>query len=253
MKIISWNVNGIRSAQRKGFLDFLQKEDADIICLQELKAHETDLPSDLLNISRYRLFLNPAQKRGYSGVAVYTKIKPKSITTSVGHGRFDSEGRILELAYPQFTLVNVYIPHGGRQKENLGYKLEVYDKVLKKLNELKNKNMILIGDFNIAHEDVDLARPAQNRNNIMFSPEERQKLNSLLDLGFIDSFRTFNKETGNFTWWPYAFDARKRNMGWRIDYGFVSQKLSKSLTKAVIYSNTSGSDHCPIGLEINLI
>jgi exodeoxyribonuclease-3 len=252
MKIISWNVNGIRSAYQKNLLGFFAKENADIVCLQEIKAQEKDLPQDILSFPGYTLLLNPAQKKGYSGVAVFTKEKPISVNSRLGLERFDKEGRILELEYSNFILINIYIPHGGRLKENLIYKLRVYKKSFQKLKRMRAKNVILIGDFNIAHKEIDLARPQQNKDNIMFTPEERKQIDALLDLGFIDSFRKFNNKSGYFTWWPYAFDARKRNMGWRIDYGFTSKGLSKNLKKATIYSKVNGSDHCPIGLELAL-
>ena len=217
MKILSCNVNGIRSAYRKGFLEFIQKENPDIFCLQEIKANTENLPSELLEIKDYYSYFNSAQKKGYSGVAVYTKRKPTSVNTSLGHDRFDKEGRILELDYPDFTLINFYIPHGGRQKENLSYKLEVYKEIFKKVNTLKNRDLILIGDFNIAHKEIDLARPKENKDNVMFTVEERKQIDNLFDLGLVDSFRYLNTNSGNYTWWPYAFKAKERNMGWRID------------------------------------
>lgn len=252
MKIISCNVNGIRSACRKGLLDFINKEKPDILCFQETKAVKEDLPKELINPKGYYSFFNLAEKKGYSGVSVYTKEKPISIGTKLGIERFDREGRILELEYHGFRLLNIYFPHGGRQKENLSYKLDVYKKILERVKRLGKKEAILIGDFNIAHTNIDLARPKQNRNNIMFTPEERKQLDDLVGLGFVDTFRLFNNKTGNFTWWPYAFDARERNLGWRIDYCFVSRKVSKKLDKAIIYSTLCFSDHCPIGLIGNL-
>jgi exodeoxyribonuclease-3 len=251
MKLISWNVNGIRSAYQKGFLKFVAQENPDILCLQEIKAQENDLPQELLTITGYTLFINSAQKKGYSGVAVYTKTKPKSVKTVFGQERFDQEGRFLELEFPGFTLINIYIPHGGREKENLGYKLDAYHQLFRYLEKIKAKNLVLMGDFNIAHMDIDLAKPRENRDNIMFTPEERKQLDTLLALGFVDSFRHNNKATGNYSWWPYAFDARNRNLGWRIDYGFVSKGLAPDLEDAKILPNVLGSDHCPIGLELS--
>jgi len=156
---------------------------------------------------------------------------------------------MLEVKFADFTLFNLYIPHGGRQKENLTYKLEVYKKLFEKLRNLKDKNVILIGDFNVAHAEIDLARPKQNQNNIMFSEVERKQIDGIIDLGIVDSFRMFNGESGNYTWWPYAFNARERNMGWRIDYVFVSKDLSSGIKEANIYSDVCFSDHCPIGVE----
>lgn len=250
MKIISCNVNGIRSALKKGLVGFVENEQPDILCLQEVKCASSDIPEELRNLSSYSLFLNCANKKGYSGVAVYTKQKPIKVDSILGIDRFDGEGRFLELEYPEFTILNLYFPHGGRQKENLEYKLNVYEKIFERTQQLKNKNVILIGDFNIAHSEIDLARPKQNKNNIMFSQVERDQIIKLIDMGFIDSFRKFNKETENYTWWPYAFDARNRNMGWRIDYCFVSGGMTEKISNASIYPDMCFSDHCPIGVEI---
>ncbi|MCK4859936.1 MAG: exodeoxyribonuclease III [Candidatus Omnitrophica bacterium] len=250
MKIISWNVNGIRAAYRRGFLKWLRGSKADIICLQEVKAQQEQFPDDLLKIPGYNLYLNPAVKKGYSGTAVYTKKKPEEAEYKLGLKRFDQEGRIIKIRYPNFTLINVYLPHGGRQKENLDYKLKVYQYLFAFLNKIKDKNIILIGDFNIAHQEIDLARPKQNQKNIMFTPEERQRIDKLISFGFTDTFRKFNKEAGHHTWWPYAFNARERNLGWRIDYVFASEKMVSKIKNAFILNKINMSDHCPLGIEI---
>jgi exodeoxyribonuclease-3 len=250
VKIISWNVNGLRSVYKKGFLDFLKKEKADIICLQEIKIQENQIPKELLNPFGYYSFFNPAIKKGYSGVAVFSKIEPKNINKKLGIDRFDKEGRILKLEYPDFILTNVYIPHGGRRKENLDYKLEVYARLLKNLNKKANERRILIGDFNIAHQEIDLARPKQNLNNIMFTAQEREQLDKLIELGFIDSFRRLHKNERTFTWWPYYRNARKRNLGWRLDYAFITSKRAQEIRNSLILKEITGSDHCPIKLEI---
>jgi len=252
MKIISWNINGIRSIYKKNFLHWLLTHKADIVCLQEIKAQREQIPSDLLQLKDYYFYFNQAVKKGYAGVAVYTKQKPLKIKDKLGLDRFDEEGRILQLEYPGFVLINLYMPHGGRQKENLGYKLEVYSCLLKFLRNLKkrSKNIILIGDFNIAHQEIDLARPKQNQNNIMFTLEERKQIDKIIGLGFIDAFRKFHKEGAYYTWWPYMANARQRNLGWRIDYSFVAKELTPRLKDAFIFSEMRGSDHCPIGIEI---
>lgn len=250
MKIISWNVNGLRSVYKKNFIDWFKKIDADIICLQETKVQTDQLPPDLINIEGNNSYFNPAFKKGYAGVAVYTKEKPIKIEQKLNIERFDHEGRILKLDFYNFTLINLYLPHGGRKKENLDYKLEVYKTLLEDLKKSKDENVIVIGDFNIAHSEIDLARPKNNQKNIMFTPEEREQLNKLIDLGFIDTFREFHKEGGNYTWWPYFVNARERNLGWRIDYAFVSKPLSKKLKNSFILKDVYGSDHCPIGIEI---
>lgn len=250
MKIISCNVNGIRSAYKKGLIEFINKQKPDVFCLQEVKADEASLPDELLNIAGYNLCLNSANKKGYSGTAIYSKDSPTLINKKLGINRFDSEGRIIELTYGDITIINVYIPHGGRQKENLDYKLDVYNILIEKLISLKGKKVIIIGDFNIAHEEIDLARPGQNKNNIMFTVEERKQIDRIIDLGFADSFRFLDKTAGNYTWWPYAFNAKERNMGWRIDYIFVSKEMSGDIKNVGIHPGCSFSDHCPISLEI---
>jgi len=252
MKIISWNVNGLRAVYKRNFLEWLKKTKADIVCLQEIKAQIKELPPDLIKSKNYYSYFNPAVKPGYSGVTVYTKEKPIEVENKLGVERFDQEGRILKLKYPGFSLINVYLPHGGREKENLDYKLKVYKNLLNYLKKIKNKNLILIGDFNIAHSEIDLARPKDNQNNIMFTREERKEIDKIIKLGFTDTFRKFNNGGGNYTWWPYYLNARQRNLGWRIDYSFTSRKLKNKLKNAFILKNVMGSDHCPIGIEIEI-
>lgn len=248
MKIISWNVNGLRSVHRKGFLDWFEKENADIICLQEIKI-DKNLLFQLASRKGYYLYANTALKKGYSGVLVYTKQKPLSVVTKIGIDRFDSEGRMLELKYSNLILVNLYLPHGGRSKENLGYKLEVYKNLLGRLRN-NSKNKVLIGDFNIAHQDVDLERPKQNRDNIMFTFQEREQIDGIIRSGFVDSFREFHEESGNYTWWPYMRNARARNLGWRIDYCFISNNLVGRIKNGFILPKVMGSDHCPVGINM---
>jgi len=252
MKIISWNVNGLRAVYKRNFLGWLDKTGADIVCLQETKTQVNQLPPDLIRTKKYYSYFNSAIRKGYAGVATYVKEKPIAVKDKLGMARFDQEGRILRLEYPDFILINLYLPHGGRQKENLDYKLEVYDFVSVHLEKLKNENIILIGDFNIAHNDIDLARPKQNQNNIMFTPKERKQIDKLVNLGFIDTFREFHKEGGWYTWWPYFANARERNLGWRIDYAFVSKSLTPKLKDGFILNQVKGSDHCPIGIEVSI-
>ncbi len=252
MKIISWNVNGLRSVWKKGFFEWLKRVDAEIVGLQEIKiSSSTQLPFDFLAFSNYFSFLNPAKRKGYAGVAIFAKEKPLGVETKIGFKRFDDEGRFLKLSYPQFSLINLYLPHGGRQKENLAFKLKAYEFLFDYLLKKKNQKLILIGDFNIAHQEIDLARPKQNRNNIMFTPQERKLIDKLLKLGLIDSFRKFHQEGGYYTWWPYFSEARERNLGWRIDYIFVTKNLTKNLKDAFILSGAKGSDHCPVGIKIS--
>ena len=256
MKIISWNVNGLRAVYKKGFLGWLRKSKADVICLQEIKAQMDKVPAELMNPAGYFSFYNPAAKPGYAGTAVFTKRKPLKVINKIGLARFDSEGRMLRLDFSDFILINLYLPHGGRDQGNLGYKLEVYKYLFKYLKNLdsrlrgNDKKVVLIGDFNIAHEEIDLARPKQNTKNIMFTPEERAQLDRLVKMGFMDTFRWLHPNEQKFTWWPYFANARQRNLGWRIDYAFVSKKFVPKLKRAEILTDVFGSDHCPIRVEI---
>jgi len=247
MKIVSWNINGLRAVYQKDFLGSLKKINPDIVGLQEIKAKEDQVPTDLFRVAGYQLILNPARRAGYSGTAIYTKHSPKQINNLLGFDRFDSEGRLIELEFDDFSLMNLYLPNGGRQKQDMVYKLKIYDKLF---SYIKNKKrLILIGDFNIAHQEIDLARPKDNKNNTGFTPGEREKIDQLLTLGFIDTFRMFNKKGDNYSFWAYFARARERNIGWRIDYCFVSQDLKEKVKEAFILPQIFGSDHCPVGLR----
>jgi exodeoxyribonuclease-3 len=250
MEIISWNVNGIRAAVKKGFLEWFQKTKPNILCLQEVRAEQDQIPVNLVRPHGYYAYFNAAHKKGYSGVAVYTKEKPMKVEYKLEMERFDQEGRMISLEYQNFTLINLYLPNGGRNKENLDYKLKVYQHLLGYLKENKNKSIILTGDFNIAHQEIDLARPKQNYNNTMFTPKEREQIDKIININLVDTFRVFNKKGGNYTWWSNFANARNRNLGWRIDYVFISQKLTSNIKKAFILPEVKGSDHCPIGIEI---
>jgi len=244
MKIISWNVNGLRSNYEKGFLDKLKQFNADIVCLQETRLNLKDLPFE---VKDYEFYLNPAIKPGYSGTGIFTKIKPNKIITKIGMKRFDNEGRMLHLKYDNFDVINFYIPNGGRTKENLEYKLESYKKILKYLSKLNNA--IVVGDFNIAHTEIDLARPKENKNNIMFTSAEREQITKLIKLGYVDSFREFIKEGECYSWWAYYRKLRERNIGWRIDYVFTK---NIKLKDAFILDQVFGSDHAPIGIDARI-
>jgi len=263
MKIISWNVNGLRAVHKKGFLSWLKKSGADVVCLQEIKAQMDKIPAELINPAGYFSFYNPAVKPGYSGTAIFTKQRPLKVITKIGFEQFDNEGRMLRLDYPDFILINFYLPHGGRSKENLGYKLEVYKHLFRYLKNLdsrrslprtairggNDRGVVLVGDFNIAHEEIDLARPKDNKNNIMFTPQERAQIDKLIKIGFIDTFRQLHPGEKKYTWWPYFANARARDLGWRIDYTFVSKKLVSKLKRAEILTDILGSDHCPIRVD----
>lgn len=233
-------------------MDWFKSAEADIVCLQEVRSNDSDLPEELRKIKGHHLFLNPAQKPGYSGTAVYSKTAPDKEEKSIGLSRFDGEGRMIRLDFPEFILLNLYLPHGGRQKENLEYKLKVYDFLIDYLKAIKSKKVIAVGDFNIAHQEVDLARPKENQNSIMFTAEEREQIDKIVKLGFIDSFRKFDDAAGHYTWWPYFANARERNLGWRIDYCFISAPLAENVKSAFILDKVMGSDHCPVGIEVSL-
>ena len=252
MKISTWNVNGIRAAAKKGFLHWLKKENNDIICLQEIKAKENQLPEEIINLPGYETFVNEAQKPGYSGTLILCKNNPKTITKKLGFRQFDNEGRIITIQYPNLLLLNLYMPHGGRDKSKLGYKLDCYKKLFAYLKGIKKKNIILSGDFNIAREEIDLARPKQNKNNIMFTPEERKQIEDLLTMGFTDSYRYLHPKGKKYTWWPYFANARTRNLGWRIDYIFTSSFLKKKIKNVKILKEVMGSDHCPVSIEVSI-
>jgi len=250
MQIISWNVNGIRSVHRKNFLKWMRKINPDILCLQEIKAQKEQIPEELVKPKGYHAYFNFAERKGYSGVVIYTKKRPLKIEYKLGLKRFDQEGRILKLRYPDFTLINLYFPHGAHDKRNLAYKLKVYNYFINYLKKIQDKNIILTGDFNIAHEEIDLARPKDNKDNIMFTLKERRQIDRIIKLGFIDTFRKFNKKEGNYTWWPYRFNAKEKNLGWRLDYVFVSKTIISKVKKGFILNKVIFSDHCPVGIEI---
>ncbi|MGM0367937.1 MAG: exodeoxyribonuclease III [Actinomycetota bacterium] len=254
MKIISWNVNGIRAIYDKGFMDFMDFQDADIVCLQETKANLQVIPRRLANLSNYHSYFSKSTRSGYSGVAIYSKKEPKLICMDTGAERFDREGRLIRADFNDFILFNVYFPNGGRSKQRLHYKLDFYTYFLDYISYLKRKGkkIVIAGDFNTAHKPIDLARPRQNINNTGFLPVEREWIDRLVSTGFIDSFRYFNKKADQYTWWDYKTRSRERNVGWRLDYFFASSNLEKSLISSNILSFILGSDHCPLSLEIGI-
>jgi len=252
MKIISWNVNGIRAAEKKGFLDYMKKENPDIMCLQETKAHVDQLSDSLKNIPGYTSYFVLGDKKGYSGVAIYTKIQPKDVTIGCGEPRFDTEGRIIAAEYDDFILYNIYYPNGGRGPDRVQYKLEFYDHMLAIWEDLrtKGKKLILTGDFNTAHKEIDLARPKENSKNTGFLPEERAWLDKIASMGYVDIFRNFNQEPEWYSYWDQVTRARDRNVGWRIDYFWVTPDVVPMVTAAPIRMEILGSDHCPIELHL---
>ena len=251
MKIISWNVNGIRAVIKKGFYDFMNDYHPDIICLQETKASKEQV--DLkLDEYPYR-YWNSAEKKGYSGTAIFSKIKPISITNDLGIDKHDKEGRVITAEFSNFFLVTVYTPNSKRELLRLDYRQKEWDiDFLKYLKELeKSKPVVFCGDLNVAHKEIDLKNPKTNRKNAGFTDEERMGFDNYISEGFIDTFREFEKGEGHYTWWSYMFQARSRNVGWRIDYFCISESLRSNLKNAYILKDVMGSDHAPVVMEIN--
>lgn len=249
MKIISWNVAGYRACVKKGFIDFFEKQNADIFCLQEVKAEENQLP---YHPEGYYHYLNPAERKGYSGTLIYTKEKPENVTYGIGIDMHDHEGRVITLEFNKFYLVTVYVPNAKRGLERLDYRVVWEQDFLKYLKKLEIKKPIIIcGDFNVAHREIDLANPKQNVGNAGFTTEERQCFSNLLESGFVDVYRYFHKDLKyRYTWWSYIGHARERNIGWRIDYFLVSKIFITKIKDMKIHDEVMGSDHCPIELTI---
>lgn len=250
MKLISWNVNGIRACLNKGFDEFFKSTDADIFCIQETKCRPEQV--EWLEYEGYMSYWNSAEKKGYSGTAVFTKIKPIAVTYGIGIEEHDHEGRVITMEYEDFYLVNVYTPNSKRELERLDYRQVWEDAMREYLLKLdKKKPVIMCGDLNVAHNEIDLANPKTNTQNAGFTIEERTKMTELLDAGFTDSYRyLYPEKEGKYTWWSYMRKSREKNIGWRIDYFIVSDRIKDKIKEASIYDDVLGSDHCPIGLEI---
>jgi exodeoxyribonuclease-3 len=253
IKIVSWNVNGIRAVLKKGLLDWLARESPDILCLQEIKARSQQLPPELLYPAGYHVYWNSALRPGYSGVAVFTKQKPVSVKNGLGVPRFDEEGRVLELEFENFRLFNIYFPNGKMNAERLRYKLDFYEESLRAFRALagRGERIVVCGDYNTAHKPVDLARPRENEKVSGFLPVEREWMDRLSAGGFLDTFRLFTQDPGHYTWWDTLSRARERNVGWRIDYHFISSNLRPHLRDAFIQPEVLGSDHCPVGILLH--
>lgn len=251
MKLISWNVNGLRAVMKKGFMDFFEAVDADVFCLQEIKLQEGQIDMDLPG---YHTYWNYAQKKGYSGTAVFTKKKPLAVYYGLGIEEHDTEGRIITLEYGTHFVVTVYTPNSQHGLLRLDYRLEWEDAILSYLKELdRKKPVILCGDLNVAHQEIDLKNPRANLKNSGFTPEERGKLTNFLDSGFVDTFRYFYPEqAGSYSWWSYRSNCREKNVGWRIDYFIASEGLAPMLKGAKIHRDVWGSDHCPVELTVAL-
>lgn len=249
MKFISWNVNGLRACVQKGFMDFVAEADADILCLQETKLQEGQIELDLPG---YHQYWNYAEKKGYSGTAIFTKEEPLNVTYGIGVAEHDMEGRVITLEYPDFYFITVYVPNSQDGLKRLSYRMEWEDAFLSYIKKLdESKPVIYCGDLNVAHEEIDLKNPKTNRKNAGFTDEERAKMTTVLGSGFIDTFRYFYPDQEQiYSWWSYRFKAREKNAGWRIDYFIVSERLKERLVDAQILTDVYGSDHCPVTLII---
>ncbi|MFR8103572.1 MAG: exodeoxyribonuclease III [Clostridia bacterium] len=251
MKLVSWNVNGLRAAMTKGFEEFFNQIDADIFCLQETKLQKGQID---FSPEGYYCFWNSAEKKGYSGTAVFSKQKPISVSYGIGIEEHDKEGRVITLEFPNFYMVTIYTPNSKRELERLAYRMTWEEEIKKYLKKLdKDKPVIMCGDLNVAHKEIDLKNPKTNHKNAGFTDEERSKMTELLNAGFTDTFRYLYPEKENiYSWWSYMFHAREKNAGWRIDYFLVSNRIQEKIQEASIYTEIMGSDHCPVGLEIEI-
>lgn len=253
LRLISWNVNGIRAVEKKGFIDIVQGLGPDIFAVQETKAHPDQLSEDLKQINGYDAYFAQADKKGYSGLAVYSRLKPLRVITGLGRDEFDSEGRLLTLEFDSFFLVNGYFPNAQHGLSRLDYKLAFNEALQAFIADLAcKKTVVLCGDLNVAHREIDLANPKANEKNPGFTAEERAWMDDFLAAGFVDTFRIFNQEPGQYTWWSYRFNARSKNIGWRIDYFVVDAKSRQRVKSAAILSDIMGSDHCPVEMELSL-
>lgn len=252
MKIVSWNVNGIRACGKSGFLKWFENENADIVCVQEIKARPDQLEKEFQNPLKYHAFWNPAEKPGYSGTAVFTKKEPLSVEMGLGDSKFDNEGRVMILKYPKFTLINSYFPNSQRDHARLSYKLSFCHKFLKKAEALRKKgeNVVMCADWNIAHTEIDLKNPKSNKKTAGFLPEERAWMDQFLGTGYVDAFRLFEQGPDHYTWWSYRPGVREKNVGWRIDYFISNEEFKDRLKKSYHRNEVFGSDHCPVILEI---
>ena len=252
MKLFSWNVNGVRAIEKKGLLDWLASESPDVLCIQETKAKFEQLPDTLQNIDGYFSYWHSAEKLGYSGVATFSKKEPLHVQYGLGIDKYDKEGRVLITEFDNFLLYNIYFPNGQKDEIRLQYKLDFYDDLLEILDDqvASGNNVIVAGDWNTAHKEIDLANPKANANYSGFLPVERAQLDTYVDHGYVDSFRLFHDEPDRYSWWTYRFGARQRNIGWRIDYFFTNQEFADNISDADIHEDVMGSDHCPVSIEL---
>ncbi|MBT3189273.1 MAG: exodeoxyribonuclease III [Anaerolineae bacterium] len=252
MKIITWNVNGLRAALRKGVLPWIIEESADVMCLQETRVLPEQLTEEQRDIPGYEVFWNPAEKKGYSGTSTWTKETPREVQLGLGDARFDVEGRVIRTRHPDFYLYNIYFPNGQRGHERVDYKLEFYENLLETCNALHaaGESVIITGDFNTAHNEIDLKNHKTNHKTSGFLPEERAMIDRYMENGFVDPFRHLYPEKEQYSWWSFRGGARSRNVGWRIDYFLVSENLLPRVKDVIIHDDVLGSDHCPTELQI---
>ena len=252
MKLFSWNVNGVRAIEKKGFLDWLSSASPDVLCIQETKAKFEQLPDTLQNIDGYFSYWHSAEKLGYSGVATFSKKEPLHVQYGLGIDKYDKEGRVLITEFDNFLLYNIYFPNGQKDEIRLQYKLDFYDDLLEIIDDqvASGNNVIVAGDWNTAHKEIDLANPKANANYSGFLPVERAQLDTYVNHGYVDSFRLFHDEPDRYSWWTYRFGARQRNIGWRIDYFFTNQEFADNISDADIHEDIMGSDHCPVSIEL---
>lgn len=252
-KFISWNVNGIRAVEKKGFVSLLKDLDADIIALQETKAQEDQLSEELKNIPGYTSYWHSAERKGYSGVAIYSRMQPMRILQGLGDPEFDCEGRVLTLEFPSFFFVTSYFPNSADGLKRLDFKLRFNSRFLDFAQDLaRQKCVVICGDYNVAHKEIDLTNPTKNTANPGFTPEERHWMDTFVEAGFVDTFRIFNQAPGQYTWWSYRFSARTKDIGWRIDYFSVDRKHVQQIDNASILKDIMGSDHCPVQIDFRM-
>lgn len=250
MRLVSWNVAGLRSCLKKGFADFFYKVNADIVCIEEAKITDPELD---FRPEGYEIYLNPAEKKGYSGTLIYTKIKPLKVTYGMGIEEHDKEGRMITLEFQEFYLIALYVPNSKRELLRLSYRMKWEDDFFTYLQKLeKQKPVIFCGDLNVCHQEIDIANPKSNLRSPGFTIEERKKFSRILENGYIDTYRYQNPKKVTYTWWSYFANARERNIGWRLDYFVISKKLLPKMKEAYIYNGIYGSDHCPIGLDLEM-
>lgn len=254
MKVVSWNINGIRAIMKKGFAEWLDRSGADVVCLQEIKADFDSIPAEIRQPPGYHAFWHPCErKKGYSGVGILSRIMPDTVESKIGIQEFDEEGRILELSFGSLIIYGVYFPNGSTGNARVPYKMRFYDALFRRCSAQRSegKKIVVAGDYNTAHHEIDLARPKENQHTTGFLPEERLKLDELVDDNWLDTFRVFHPEQANvYTYWDYFTKARERNVGWRIDYHWITADLEPALKNAWIESDVMGSDHCPVGIYI---